>query len=123
MVPDRTASTTSVLALEPRVGYGAAMGMGRGGMLGAVVLLLLAGSLLAATDPAPSSAITLTQAEAALPLLTADPHHGPGDGVANADTEEPTQAVGGNNVVLLIAALGVLIGVLIVTRARPGSKS
>ena len=65
-----------------------------------------------------ADAINLTQAEAPLPVLTADPHQGAGDGVVNADTTKPAQAESSNNVVFLIAALGVLIGVLIIARPR-----
>ena len=70
-----------------------------------------------------ADAINLTQAEAPLPVLTADPHQGAGDGVVNADTTKPAQAESSNNVVFLIAALGVLIGVLIIARPRRGPKS
>jgi hypothetical protein len=70
-----------------------------------------------------ADAINLTQAEAPIPVLTADPHEGAGDGVVNADTTKPAQAESSNNVVFLIAALGVLIGVLIIARPRRGPKS
>jgi hypothetical protein len=70
-----------------------------------------------------ADAINLTQAEAPMPVLTADPHQGAGDGVVNADTTKPVQAESSNNVVFLIGALGVLIGVLIIARPRRGPKS
>ena len=44
-------------------------------------------------------------------------------GVVHADTQGPAQAEASNNIVLLVSALGVLIGVLIVARPRRGPKS
>ena len=87
--------------------------------------MLLAAGLLVLSSPGRVGAINLTQAEAALPLLTADPHHGAGagDGVIEGDVKEPTESTGSNNIILLIAALGVLIAILIVTRPRRGPKS
>ena len=96
-------------------------GSARAAALG--VLMALALALLAFGGAQRADAITLVPAEAAVPLLTADAHHGAGDGVVDADTKEPTQVEGSNNIVLLIAALGVLIGVLVVTRPRRGPKS
>lgn len=79
---------------------------------------------VAALLGAPSArAVTLTQAEAPFVAQTADPHAGGGGGsVVDADTTSgPTESSGPNPVILLIAALGVLIGVLVVTRPkRPG---
>jgi hypothetical protein len=92
-------------------------------MLRLTVLVVLAAVVLLGVAAGPSAAINVTQAEAALPLQTADPHEGAGDGVVDADTESPTQASGSNNVVLLIAALGILAGVLLVTRPRRGPRS
>ena len=88
--------------------------------------MFLALAIAVAASPRPTSAITLTQAEAPIPVQSANPHAGGGGGaggagdVADLDTKEPTEAVSTNNIVLLIAALGVLIGVLIVTRRKSG---
>ena len=88
---------------------------------GAVALLVVIAVALGAS-PLAARATTMTQAEApALPLLTADPHAGGGE-VPNFDTQAPSTAVTPNNAILLIAALGVLIGVLVVTRRRSGPK-
>lgn len=86
--------------------------------------MLLVAGLLVLGSPGQAGAVNLTQAEAAMPLLTADPHQGAGagDGVIDGDVKEPTESSGSNNVILLIAALGVLIGILIVTRPRRGPK-
>jgi hypothetical protein len=90
----------------------------------AVAALVLAGLLVVAFAGAGrADAINLTQAEAPISVLTADPHQGAGDGVIDADTTGPAQVESSNNVVFLIAALGVLIGVLIVARPRRGPKS
>ena len=70
-----------------------------------------------------ADAITLSQPEAPMLLLRADPHEGYGVGVVDADTQGQTKVEGSNNIVLLVAALGVLIGVLIVARPRRGPKS
>jgi hypothetical protein len=74
------------------VAYGGAMGIGRFGLAVAALLLLGAGVLLALSMPPRSSAINLTQAEAALPLLTAGPQQDAGDGVVDADAAEPDAA-------------------------------
>jgi uncharacterized membrane protein HdeD (DUF308 family) len=95
--------------------YGASV-KARLAALGVVIAVVL---LVAAPG---ASAINVTQAEAAIPLLTADPHHGAGDGVVDADTQGPAETSGGNNVILLVAALGVLIGVLLITRPRRGPR-
>ncbi|HET9852692.1 MAG TPA: hypothetical protein VFP56_09330 [Candidatus Limnocylindrales bacterium] len=96
----------------------------------AVAVLLAVVVVLAFAGPQRAAAINLTQAEAPIPVLTADPqprdvdkHLGAGDGVVDADTTGPAQVESSNNVVFLIAALGVLIGVLIVARPRRGPKS
>jgi hypothetical protein len=92
--------------------------------VGFAALMLLVAGLLVLGSPGRAGAVNLTQAEAAMPLLTADPHQGAGagDGVIDGDVKEPTESSGSNNVVILVAALGVLIGILIVTRQR-GPKS
>ena len=92
--------------------------------VGLAALVLLAAALLVVGAPGRAAALNVTQAEAAMPLLTADPHHGAGagDGVIDGDVKQPTESSGSNNVVILVAALGVLIGILIVTRQR-GPKS
>lgn len=99
------------------MGYGAPVNLRRAALFVGVGLLLATVSSVAFL-PRHASAVALTQAEAALPLLTAAPHQGAGGGVVIADTEEPTEAAGGNNVILLVAALGVLVGVLLVTRRK-----
>ena len=66
--------------------YGASV-KARLAALGIVIALIL---VVAAAPGA--SAINLTQAEAAMPLLTADPHQGAGDGVVDADTQGPAEA-------------------------------
>jgi hypothetical protein len=93
--------------------------------VGLAALVLLAAGLLILGSPGRAGAVNLTQAEVAMPLLTADPHQGAGagDGVIDGDVKEPTESSGSNNVILLIAALGALIGILIVTRPRRGPKS
>jgi hypothetical protein len=123
------------------VAYGGAMGIGRFGLAVAALLLLGAGVLLALSMPPRSSAINLTQAEAALPLLTAGPQQDAGDGVVDADaaepdaaerdaaeadaaepvTAEPVTTSGGTGAVVLLAVFGVLIRAFVVIRRRPGS--
>jgi hypothetical protein len=123
------------------VAYGGAMGIGRFGLAVAALLLLGAGVLLALSMPPRSSAINLTQAEAALPLLTAGPQLDEGDALVDADAAEPDTAEpdaaesdaaeadvaepvttsGGTGAVVLLAAFGVLIRAFVVTRRRPGS--
>ena len=91
-----------------------------------VFLLLLAGlacapflGLAALAAPRGAAAMTITQVEAPMLVQTADPHQGAGDGVADADTAgKPADSSGPSPVLLLIAALGLLIGVLVVTRPR-----
>ena len=121
MVPTRWSQNAPLrpsLAVSAPVRYGAAMAkLAAQGLIAAAVV-----AVFMAVSAPPAEAINLTQAEAAMPVLTADPHQGPGEGVVNADTKEPTEAVGGNNVVLLIAALGVLIGILLITRPRRGPQ-
>ena len=69
--------------------------------------------------PRGAAAITITQVEAPMLLQTADPHQGAGDEVADADTAgKPAESSGPSPILLLIAALGLLVGVLVVTRPR-----
>ena len=89
----------------------------------AAALLLAVLVTVAFAGAGRADAINMTQAEAPIPVLTADPHQGAGDGVIDADTQGPAQAERSSNVVFLIAALGVLIGVLIIARPRRGPKS
>ena len=96
-------------------------GLARVAALGFVAAVVVAVAGFGVTGRA--EAIALMQAEAPIPVQTADPHRGAGDGVVDADTQQPTQVEGSNNIVLLVAALGVLIGVLIVARPRRGPKS
>ena len=79
--------------------------------------------LFAASVPEYAAAVTLTQAEAPIPVQTMAPNPGGADGIPDLDTKEPTEAATTNNIVLLIAALGVLVGVLIVTRRKSGPDS
>ena len=95
-------------------------GLARAAVLGLLVAVALA--VVGFGVAGRADAITLTQAEAPLPVQTADPHVGAGDGVVDADTQQPTQVESSNNIVLLVAALGVLIGVLIVAHPRRGPK-
>ena len=89
-----------------------------------VLITVVALSCLAATPGAAprASAITLTQAAAPFVVQTAGPHQDGTGGVIVADTQEPDAAAGSNNLVLLVAALGALLGVLIVTRSRRGPE-
>jgi len=108
-------------ASSARAGLGRPATTGLGIVVGLASVLAVA--LLVVAGAQRVDAITLTQAEAPIPAQTADPHQGNEDGVADADTKEPTQAETPNNIVLLVAALGVLIGILIVARPRRGPKS
>jgi hypothetical protein len=81
-------------------------------------LLLVLSGLAFAAPTHHASAINLTQAEAPIALVTTAPQPGTG-GVVNADTAGgPAAASGPNPVLVLLAALGVLVGVLIITRPR-----
>ncbi|HEX3263640.1 MAG TPA: hypothetical protein VHR37_08260 [Solirubrobacterales bacterium] len=85
-----------------------------------VLVLALSGAAIAflASTPA-TKAITLMQGDAPVALSSAAPNDGLGAGVLNADTAGgPAASDGPNTVLLLIAALGVLVGVLVVTRPR-----
>jgi hypothetical protein len=87
------------------------------------VAMAVAVPLAAFGAPGRVDAIKLALGDAPIALQSADPHHGAGDGVVDADTQGQTKVEGSNNIVLLVAALGVLIGVLVVTRSKPGPRS
>ena len=82
-----------------------------------MVLAVAAFVFLVATPHA--SAVTLMQGDSPFVLPTAAPHDDVGGGVVDADTAGgPAKSEGPNPVFLLIAALGVLVGVLLLTRPR-----
>ena len=85
-----------------------------------VALVIVAAAAFGPLAVAPfASAQTMLQGEAPIVLPTAAPHGDPGGGVVDADTAGgPTAAEGPNPAFLLIAALGVLVGVLVITRPR-----
>ena len=89
-----------------------------GRMLATATVLAIA--LATMPRAATTSAITWSQAEAPIPVHTADPHEGGVGDVADLDTKEPAEAATTSNIVLLVAALAVLLGVLIVTRRKSG---
>jgi hypothetical protein len=86
---------------------------------GSFAVALLLGGLALSTGAPRAIAITINPAEAPMALLTPAPHEGAGGGVIDADTAGgPAQSTGPSPVILLIAALGVLVGVLLITRPR-----
>ena len=130
MVPDRTASplvrpSATTLASECALVYGGAMRGTTGQVRTARTARIAAGVVLAVVaviGPTQRAvAITWSQAEVAVAVPSDAPHDGLAGGVVDADTagSQPA-ATGPSPVLLLIAALGILIGVLIVTRSRRG---
>jgi lysozyme family protein len=89
-------------------------------------VLLLSVGAVASAAPSRAEAITLNPAEAPIPLLSTPvpqlavgANGGTDSGVVEADTAGgPAQSTGPSPVILLIAALGLLVGVLLVTRPR-----